>query len=157
LRLHEGMTPRAPVLVTLAAIALGCSTTTYVGSSVTPESVGAIQREHPGTTLSVERIVPSNASATDVLAHNRLTLVETTPDRTIVKAGTIATDSSLPNADIKALGSVSHLRGALHGAGVGALIVGALIATVALAPCRNCDGEISRGEAVTIVGLPVAC
>jgi hypothetical protein len=149
------------ILALLSTLGAGCSTTRYVGPTVTPESVDVIRGENPGAPVVVEGVVPPAADVPRERDSLKLTLVETSPTETVVKEGWSSAQFSVKNQDIKGLTITDHARGALQGAGVGALAAAVLIGVVELAgtPCDSCLPKIHQldsGERVGLfIGVPI--
>jgi hypothetical protein len=138
-----------------------CSTTRYVGPTVTPESVDVIRGENPGAPVVVEGVVPPPADVPRSSRSLKLTLVETSPSETVLREGWSSAQFSVKNQEISGLTVTDHARGALQGAGVGALAAAVLVGIVELAgtPCDSCLpklGQADSGERVGIfVGVPI--
>jgi hypothetical protein len=151
------MTPSTAHVAILAILTFGCATT-KVGAPATSASVEAVQRENPGETLVVERLAPP-AGGCDTIPEGRLTLVRTTPTETIVAAnrGGTSSEFSLRSSDVVSLKVTRHVRGALYGAGVGALLAGGLtvLAALTLGPCQGCENDFTSADAARVIGLRV--
>jgi hypothetical protein len=150
------MTARPPIVAFLATLILGRATT-KVGVPATSAGVEAVQRENPGATLVVERLAPPVGGRDASPQTSELTLVRTTPEETIVVEGRGGTSSqfSIPSSDVASLKITRHGRGALYGAGVGALLAAGLtgLAALTLGPCSGCENDFTRGDAARVVGL----
>jgi hypothetical protein len=147
---------RAVHLGILALVgAAACSTTRYVGPAVTPESVDVIRGENPGAPIAIEGVVPPAADVPRARKSLNLTLVETNPTDTVVKEGWSSAQFSVKNEEIKGLTITDHARGALQGAGLGALAAAVLVGVVELAgtPCDSCLPKISQLDSAERVGL----
>jgi hypothetical protein len=148
-------------LAILALVGAACSTTRYAGPEVTPDSVGVIKSENPGAPLVVEGVEPPAADVPRSSQRLKLTLVETSSTETVVKEGWSSAQFSVKNQQISGLTITDHARGALQGAGVGALAAALLVALVELegTPCDSCLpklGEADRAERVGFyVGIPI--
>jgi hypothetical protein len=142
----------------LATLIFGCATT-KVGAPATSASVEAVQRENPGSTLVVERLAPPAGNRDVSPQTGRLTLVRTTPTETIVadSRGGTSSQFSMRSADVASLTVTRHGRGALYGAGTGALLAAGLtvLAALTLGPCSSCESDFTRSDAARIVGLSV--
>jgi hypothetical protein len=156
------VTGRLVHLAVLAPLVLGCSTTRYAGPAVTPDSVAVIKSENPGVPLVVEGVEPPAADVPRASQRLKLTLVETSPTETIVKEGWSSAQFSVKNPEIKGLTITDHARGALQGAGVGALAAAVLVGIVEAVgtPCDSClpklSDQLDAGERVGLfVGVPI--
>jgi len=145
----------AGVYAVLALLGGACSTTRYAGPAVSPDSVGVIKSENPGVPLVVEGVEPPAADVPRASRRLTLTLVETSPTETIVKEAWSSAQFSVKNQDIRGLTITDHARGALQGAGLGALAAAVLVGIVELAgtPCDSCLPKVSQLDAGERVGL----
>jgi hypothetical protein len=145
-----------PVALT-ALLGAACSTTRYVGPEVTPDSVGIIKSENPGEPLVVEGVAPPPADVPRASQRLKLTLVETSPTETIVKEGWSSAQFSVKNQEISGLTITDHARGALQGAGVGALAAAVLVGIVELegTPCDSCLPKLGEADSAERVGFYV--
>jgi len=149
-------------LIAFALLGAACSTTRYVGPTVTPESVDVIRGENPGAPVVVEGVAPPPADVPRASQQLKLTLVETNPTETVVKEGWSSAQFSVKNQDIRGLTITDHARGALQGAAVGALAAAVLVGIVELAgtPCDSClprlSPQLDAGERVGLfIGVPM--
>src|SRR5579871_4158555 len=149
------------LIATLALLGAACSTTRYVGPSVTPDSVDVIRGENPGAPIAVEGVGPPAADVPRARQNLKLTLVETGAAETVVKEAWSSAQFSVKNQEIRGLTITDHARGALQGAGLGALTAAVLIGAVELAgtPCDSCLPKVNQldsGERVGLfVGVPI--
>ncbi|HVU51231.1 MAG TPA: hypothetical protein VHL80_11120 [Polyangia bacterium] len=152
---------RAIRVAMVMLLGAACSTTRYVGPTVTPESVDVIRGENPGAPIAIEGVVPPAADVPGARQSLKLTLVETSPTETVVKEGWSSAQFSVKNQEIRGLTITDHARGALQGAAVGALAAAVLVGIVELAgaPCDSCLPRINQldaGERAGIfVGVPI--
>jgi hypothetical protein len=153
---------RGTVIHRAALVALagaGCVTARHVGPEVTPASVELVRRENPGASIVVEGIYPPQEDVERAPKHLSVSLVETDDHQSIVKADWSSREFTVQNKRIRGLTVTDHARGALQGAGVGALIAGTFLGIIALVtPCTGCIDD-SRGKEVGLagvyIGLPV--
>jgi hypothetical protein len=145
-------------VVVFALLGAACSTTRYVGPTVTPESVDVIRGENPGAPVVVEGVVPPAGDVPRASQHLKLTLVETNPTETVLKEGWSSAQFSVKNQEISGLTVTDHARGALQGAGVGALAAAVLVGIVELAgtPCDSCLPKLGQADSGERVGIFVA-
>jgi hypothetical protein len=152
---------RVAVVAGFALLGAACSTTRYVGPTVTPESVDVIRGENPGSAVVVEGVEPPPADVPRASQRLKLTLVETSPTETVLKEGWSSAQFSVKNQEISGLTVTDHARGALQGAAVGALTAAVLVGVVELVglPCDSCLpklGEADSGlRAGVYVGVPL--
>jgi hypothetical protein len=142
----------------LASLIFGCATV-RVGAPATSASVEAVQRENPGATFAVERLAPPSGERDARPQTGALTLLRTTPTETIVTEprGGAAVPLSMPSSDVASLTVTRHVRGALYGAGTGALLAAGLtvLAALTMGPCSGCENDFTRGDAARVIGLRV--
>jgi hypothetical protein len=164
---------RAPAALALVTLVFGCSTTTFVQGPVTPAIVRNIDDEHPDATIRVERL----GDGAGAQPGSWMTLQRTLPERSNVRVYSkttedpnlnakiqrwtiTSTELSIPNSEIGRLTITSHARGALHGAGIGALVAAVEIGLVALALAAPCHQgpclQLSPGETIALLGPPIA-
>ena len=107
----------------------------------------------------MERLEPAALDHSASPPAGPLTLVRTTPTETIVTTRPAGASSqiSLRSSDVASLTVTHHLRGALSGAGVGALLATAatVFAALTLGPCDGCENDSTRGDAAWAIGLRV--
>jgi hypothetical protein len=122
---------------------------------VTPESVDVIRGENPGAPVVVEGVSPPAADVPRARSSLKLTLVETNPNETVVKEGWSSAQFSVKNQEIKGLTITDHARGALQGAGLGALAAAVLVGVVEAvgSPCDSCLPKINQLDSAERVGL----
>ncbi len=164
-----------PMLMLLTSLSVGCSTTKYVGSVVTPASLESVRAENAGCTLEVEALParpPTAAAATPeetVEASNggpipsapsqprplRLEVVRVEPTRIIVRNG--SSELAFSNLAVHRVVVTDSAKGAAVGAAAAAVVVAAVLAGVAAS--HSDGGLFTRSEDVTFaaiyLGIPI--